>query len=178
MNVTAAWLAAETERMRDQFEADHLAAELGCEVTAHPRFAGVFEARNPAPGIWLLTGTPDEIRAEVARTAKAARTAAVARRAGLLEWLTVAGAQPRTGPGRPALWPRAAAAVTAMIADGRLQPGDPVPSALSLAGALGLSHDTCRRAVLELARKGILDLPASRYGRPSVPEGDGRQGQP
>jgi hypothetical protein len=64
VNVTAAWLAAETERMRDQFEADRLAAELGCKVTLHPRFVGLFEARDAAPGVWLLSGTADEIRAE------------------------------------------------------------------------------------------------------------------
>lgn len=64
MTVTAASLAAETEWMRDRFEADRLAAELGCEVTPHPRFAGIFEARDPAPGVWLLTGSQDEIRSE------------------------------------------------------------------------------------------------------------------
>jgi hypothetical protein len=64
VTITAAWLAAEAERMRDQLEADRLAAELGCEVTLDPRFVGVFEARDPAPGVWLLSGTPDEIRAE------------------------------------------------------------------------------------------------------------------
>lgn len=64
MTVTAAWLEAETERMRDQLEADHLAAELGCEVTPHPRFAGLFEARDPTPSVWLLSGTADEIRQE------------------------------------------------------------------------------------------------------------------
>jgi DNA-binding CsgD family transcriptional regulator len=62
--VTAAWVTAEAERLRRQIEADSLAAELGCEVTPHPCFAGLFEARDPAPGVWLLSGTPDEIRAE------------------------------------------------------------------------------------------------------------------
>jgi hypothetical protein len=66
VTVTAAWLAAETEWMRDQFEAARLSAELGCEVTPNPHFAGVFDARDPAPGVWLLTGTPEEIRAETA----------------------------------------------------------------------------------------------------------------
>jgi hypothetical protein len=64
VTVTAAALVAEAERMRDQFEADCLAAEIGCEVTLHPRFAAVFVVRKPAPGLWLLAGTPDEIRAE------------------------------------------------------------------------------------------------------------------
>jgi DNA-binding transcriptional regulator YhcF (GntR family) len=174
VTVTAAEVAAETEWMRDRFEAGCLAADLGCEVTAHPRFAGVFEARDPAPGVWLLTGRPEEIRAEVARVGEAARARAVARRAGLLEWLTVSGTQgPRTGPGRRPRWPQAAAAVTAMIADGTLKPGDRAPTALSLAAALGLSAVTCRKAVLELARKGILDPPVSRSGRPRVPGGAG-----
>jgi DNA-binding CsgD family transcriptional regulator len=64
VTVTAAWLAAETERMRDQFEADRLAAELGCEVIPNPRFTGIFDARDAAPGVWLLSGTAEELRAE------------------------------------------------------------------------------------------------------------------
>ena len=64
MNVTGEWLAAETEWLRDQLEADRLAAELGCEVTMHPRFVGVFEARDPAPGLFLVSGSPGEIRRE------------------------------------------------------------------------------------------------------------------
>jgi hypothetical protein len=62
--VTGVWLAAETERIRNQFEAYRLAAELGCEVISHPRRAGIFDVRDPAPGVWLLSGTPDELRAE------------------------------------------------------------------------------------------------------------------
>jgi len=64
VTVTAEWLAAEAERLRDQLEADRLAAELGCEVTMHPRFVGVFEARDPAPGLFLVSGSPGEIRRE------------------------------------------------------------------------------------------------------------------
>jgi len=75
MNVTGEWLAAETEWLRDQLEADRLAAELGCEVTMHPRFVGVFEARDPAPGLFLVSGSPGEIRREW-------------RKAWLREWLT------------------------------------------------------------------------------------------
>jgi DNA-binding CsgD family transcriptional regulator len=55
-----------------------LAAELGCEVAPHPQLAGVVEARHPAPGLWLLAGTPGEIRAEV-------------RAALLREWLAMLG---------------------------------------------------------------------------------------
>ena len=75
MDVTPEWLAAEAERLRDQNEADRLAAELGCEVMPDPHFAGRFEARDPAPGVWLLSGLPDEIRAEW-------------RKAWLREWVT------------------------------------------------------------------------------------------
>lgn len=44
--------------------AAQLSAELGCEVTPHPVLAGVVEARNPSPGVWLLAGPPGEVRAE------------------------------------------------------------------------------------------------------------------
>jgi DNA-binding CsgD family transcriptional regulator len=64
VTVTAEQLAAEAEWMRDQLEANRLAAELGCEVISHPLRAGIFDARGPAPGVWLLSGTPDELRAE------------------------------------------------------------------------------------------------------------------
>jgi DNA-binding CsgD family transcriptional regulator len=64
VTVTAAEIAAEAQWMRDQAEADRLADELGCEVTLHLRFAAVFEACDLAPGVWLVSGTPDEIRAE------------------------------------------------------------------------------------------------------------------
>lgn len=80
MTAFAAEVAAEAGRMREQFEADTLAAELGCEVTPHPGWSGVVDARDPAPGLWLLTGTPDEVRAEV-------------RRCELREWIAVLGTQ-------------------------------------------------------------------------------------
>lgn len=72
--VTGVWLVARIEWLRDGCEAAVLAAELGCEVTPHPALAGVVEARDPAPGLWLLAGTPDEVRTEV-------------RRHGMREWL-------------------------------------------------------------------------------------------
>jgi hypothetical protein len=62
---TAAWVAAEAEWQRDQFEADRLAGELGCEVTPNPYFVDHFDVRG-LPGVWLMTGRPDEIRAEAA----------------------------------------------------------------------------------------------------------------
>lgn len=68
-------------------EADRLAAELGCEVVPHLRFAGMVEARDAAPGLWPLSGTPDEVRNE------AFRVRALARRGALLDWLTVLGKQ-------------------------------------------------------------------------------------
>jgi hypothetical protein len=51
------------QRLRGQLDADRLAAELGCEVTPHPELPRVVEARAPALGVWLLAGTPDEVRA-------------------------------------------------------------------------------------------------------------------
>lgn len=68
------------ERLRDRFEADRLAAELGCEVTPHPELAGRVEAWNALPGLRLVSGIPAEVRAEV-------------RRCGLREWLSVLGSQ-------------------------------------------------------------------------------------
>jgi hypothetical protein len=67
VNVTGAWVTTEIRRMRGEFEAARLAAELGCEVTPHPELAGRVEARDPLPGLWLVIGTPDEVRAEVRR---------------------------------------------------------------------------------------------------------------
>jgi alkanesulfonate monooxygenase SsuD/methylene tetrahydromethanopterin reductase-like flavin-dependent oxidoreductase (luciferase family) len=65
MTTAADRLAAVAQQMRDKFDADRLAGELGCEVTPHPELAGRVDARDPLPGLWLLTGTPDEVRAEV-----------------------------------------------------------------------------------------------------------------
>jgi hypothetical protein len=69
VNVTETWVAA-----------DALAAELGCEVAPAPARAGIVVACQPLPSIWMLIGTPDEIRAEV-------------RRHGLQAWLAVLGRQ-------------------------------------------------------------------------------------
>jgi hypothetical protein len=71
---------ASVQRLRDRIAAARLSAELGCEITPNPDFAGTFDARDPAPGVWLLTGTLDELRTET-------------RRAGLLAWLAVLGRQ-------------------------------------------------------------------------------------
>jgi hypothetical protein len=62
--VTAALVTVQAGRILGQFQAVRLAAELGCEVAPHPELAGLVEAPNPAPGIRLLVGTADEIRAE------------------------------------------------------------------------------------------------------------------
>jgi hypothetical protein len=78
LNVTAAWVAAEAARMRGQHEARLLADELGCEVTPHPERPGVVEAREPSPGVYVLVGTPAEVRA-------------AGREAQLREWLAVLG---------------------------------------------------------------------------------------
>jgi hypothetical protein len=76
----AAWVAAEAERMRDQQEADRLTGELGCEVTPHPFYVGVFEVSDQELGLVLVSDVPDEIRTEV-------------RRHGLRMWLNVLGSQ-------------------------------------------------------------------------------------
>ena len=55
---------ASVQRLRNRIAAARLSAELGCEVTPNPDFPGTFDARDPAPGVWLLTGTLDELRAE------------------------------------------------------------------------------------------------------------------
>jgi hypothetical protein len=83
----AARVAAEAQRMRDGLEARSLARELGCEVTAHPELAGRVEAWDPLPGLTLLIGTPDEVRAEVV----ACRAEDRARLLRL--WLSVLGSQ-------------------------------------------------------------------------------------
>jgi hypothetical protein len=67
VTTTAASVAAEAEWLRDSLDALALAAELRCEVALHPSFAGIVEAFRPAPGIYVLVGTPEEIRAEVRR---------------------------------------------------------------------------------------------------------------
>jgi DNA-binding CsgD family transcriptional regulator len=102
MTVTAASVAAEAEWLPDQLEAGRLAAELGCEVTPHPRFAGRFEARDAAPGVWLLSGMPDEIRAEW-------------RKAWLREWLTRLGTLKRP---RRQLLTRRERQVALLVAEG------------------------------------------------------------
>ena len=78
MSVSAARLERQARRLRTAQEAVSLAAELGCEVAPHPELPGVVEARSPLPGIWLLAGTADEVRAEV-------------RACGMREWLGMLG---------------------------------------------------------------------------------------
>jgi hypothetical protein len=81
VNVSAAWVTAETERQRDETEAARLAGDLGCEVTPHPLYAGVFEV-DDALGLIMVSDAPAQIRAEV-------------RRHGLQAWLAVLGRQGR-----------------------------------------------------------------------------------
>jgi DNA-binding transcriptional MocR family regulator len=71
------------------------------------------------------------------------------------------------------LWPRVADTVRKMIAAGDLAPGDLTPTAVALSDLTGASAQTCRKAVLIMARKGELVPPPSRSGRPRVPGGDG-----
>jgi hypothetical protein len=84
VTAAAAWVAAEAQRMRDGLEARCVAADLGCEVTAHPELVGRVEAWDPLPGWRLLIGTPQEVRTAVA---------AERRGRGLLTWLNVLGSQ-------------------------------------------------------------------------------------
>lgn len=105
MAVTPAWVAAEARRLRDQLEADSLAAELGCEVTVKPRIAGRVDAWNALPGLRLVSGTPDEVRDAV-------------RQHGLREWLGVLGKQGASAKqARPVLTPRELEVAT-LVADG------------------------------------------------------------
>jgi hypothetical protein len=84
------------QQASDRFVADHLAATIGCEVTPHPSLQDRFEARNPVPGVWLLTGTAEEILAEVEHF-RARAAAAAARASQPREWLPYLGSL-----GRPA----------------------------------------------------------------------------
>lgn len=82
MTPAEARAAIRAEHDRDVHEAHRLAAELGCEVTAHPQLVGTVEAYGPLPGVYVMVGGADEIRSEV-RADK--------RRRGLREWLAVLG---------------------------------------------------------------------------------------
>jgi hypothetical protein len=81
--------ALRIERGHRRFIADRLSAEIGCEVSPHPMLKATFEARDPLPGVWLLAGTPDEIRAEVRRVR------AEVRRGWMLVWLSSLGSLSR-----------------------------------------------------------------------------------
>jgi DNA-binding transcriptional regulator YhcF (GntR family) len=64
---------------------------------------------------------------------------------------------------------QAAALVRAQVADGTLAPGAPAPSGAALARATGFSDLTCRKALRNLMREGVLVPGASANGRPRVP---------
>lgn len=70
-------------------------------------------------------------------------------------------------------WVEVAEVVQKMIEAGELQPGDLTPTAVSLSALTGAHRETCRKALLMMARSGELDPPVSRSGRPRVPGGDG-----
>ena len=61
-----------------------------------------------------------------------------------------------------------AADIRAQVANGSLAPGVPVPSGLALSRATGYSVLTCRRALGDLVRAGVLVPGASRNARPRV----------
>jgi hypothetical protein len=93
VTVTAAWAVAA--------EAGQLAAELGCEVIPHPVLPGVIEAHRPAPGVFVIAGTPESVRAQAHADQR------VVRAAKLREWLPFLGTltcaeHPGTRAGRQA----------------------------------------------------------------------------
>lgn len=71
-----------------------------------------------------------------------------------------------------ARWPEAAEAVRDLVRSGKLRPGDLTPTATELSVMTGVSAQTCRKAVLMMARKGELVPAPSPAGRPRVPGGD------
>lgn len=70
----------------------------------------------------------------------------------------------------------AAAVVRAMIADGTLKPGAPVPSGAALAKETGYAHVTCRRALRALLADGTLTTGVSRNARLRVAAQPGAAG--
>lgn len=83
MTAVRAWVAAEAQRMRDGLEAACVAADLGCEVTAHPELAGRVEAWDLCPA-----GTCSSARRR--RYAEQWRPSVAG---ALLTWLNVLGSQ-------------------------------------------------------------------------------------
>lgn len=69
----------------------------------------------------------------------------------------------------PLKYPQVAAIISALIADGIMAPGEPVPSAAALSRATGYSTVTCRRALRALVIDGVLAPGASPGSRPRVP---------
>jgi DNA-binding transcriptional regulator YhcF (GntR family) len=61
-----------------------------------------------------------------------------------------------------------AAGIRAQVADGTLTPGAPAPSSLALSRATGYSVLTCRRALRDLIKAGVLVPGASPNARPRV----------
>jgi alkanesulfonate monooxygenase SsuD/methylene tetrahydromethanopterin reductase-like flavin-dependent oxidoreductase (luciferase family) len=59
----AARLAEQAQRLRDQLEADAIAARFGCEPAPHPELAGRIEVTTLD---LVLIGTPEEVAAELA----------------------------------------------------------------------------------------------------------------
>lgn len=70
----------------------------------------------------------------------------------------------------PSRYQQIAEAVESAILAGRLSPGDRLPPERDLAGALEVSRDTVRQALLELQRHGLLTRSVGRYGGTHVAE--------
>ncbi len=69
---------------------------------------------------------------------------------------------------------RVAAAVRRAIVEGRVGPGDPLPTALQVADALGVHRNTVLRAYRQLRDDGTIELRAGRGARvrADVPPGE------
>jgi len=68
---------------------------------------------------------------------------------------TILGSVPWTPP--TPVWEQAAESIRASIRDGRLRPGDRVPSATALAESLGVSRTTAVKAMTQLRTEGLID---------------------
>lgn len=55
------------------------------------------------------------------------------------------------------LWRQLVQFVQAAVADGRLMPGDGLPSEEGIADAAGVNRDTVRRALVELRALGVIE---------------------
>jgi len=67
-----------------------------------------------------------------------------------------------TESGPQTMWQRIAGDLSAGIADGRFKPGEPLPTALSLAERYGVHRHTARQALLHLQQQGLVSVERGR----------------